>query len=201
MARMKSRGGDAAAVRWSSLIASLFIVCRSLWLCFPAGGDLLALFSRQPDDHGFRACRPRPVPYRIRRLHVPGHAWLEDVALAVDDVIELAGHDVEHLDRAVLVIAGVAVRRKGDLAQRHLRTDVCFVQEQLQRGTARGAIGGAIGLSGLRLAPGHDAEQDRCRERTMSHHANSVANRATLSSPAWATRRSAPVRSCPSVNG
>src|SRR4029079_13814721 len=101
----------------------------------------------------------------------------------------------------MLVIAGVAVRRKRDLAERYFGPDVRFVQEELQRSAARGAIRGAIGLSGLRLAPRHDAEQDRCRERSVSRHANSVANRATLSSPACATRRSAPVRSCPSVNG
>ncbi len=43
----------------------------SLRLCLPAGGYLLALFSRHPDDHGLRAGRSRLVPDRIGGFTYP----------------------------------------------------------------------------------------------------------------------------------
>src|SRR2546429_8650427 len=90
-----SRGGAAVDPFWST---------TSLRLRFPARGDLLAFFARHPHHHRFRAGRSGFVPYRIGRLHVSRHAGLEDVTLSIHHMVELARDDVEHLDRAMLVI-------------------------------------------------------------------------------------------------
>jgi hypothetical protein len=53
----------------------------------------------------------------VGRLHKSDHSWLENLTLAVDDMLELTGENVEDLNRAMGVLARIGVRRKRQLAE------------------------------------------------------------------------------------
>src|SRR5678809_692055 len=114
---------------------------RALRFLRPASGDLLSFITRNPYHDDLRAGRTGLVANLVRWFHVADHPWFEDLALAVHDVLELSGQHVEHLDRAVRVLAGIGVRGKGELSDRHLGADVAVVEHQLQRGAAGRAVG------------------------------------------------------------
>src|SRR5436189_3156498 len=80
-----------------SLRGALGLLFGVLWFARPVGGDLPCLGAGHPDRHDLGACRACLVPHLVRRLHVAGHPRLQDLALSVDDVLELAGNHVEHL--------------------------------------------------------------------------------------------------------
>ena len=129
-------------------------------LAGPLRRDLLALLAWHPDYHGLGAGRSGFVAHGIGRFDVASHSRLQNLAFAIDDVFELAGYDVEYLDRAVPVIARVHVRRKDDLADGNFRADVAFVQQQPEHRSARGAIRDALRFTRWRRGAHQKAQHD-----------------------------------------
>src|SRR5262245_59407636 len=99
IARMKSTGAAGAAERWSDILL--------LWFFRPTRCDPPGFVARHPDHHHLRTRRSRLMTHLVGRLDVARHARLEHLARPVDDVLVFARDDVEHFERAVLVIAGV----------------------------------------------------------------------------------------------
>src|SRR5439155_24689217 len=105
-----------------------------LWLSLPAPrGDAIAFASGDPDDERPGRAGTHLVPHTVRRPHVADHARLEQLALSVHDVPQLAFEDTEVLDRTVRVLPRVGVGGERDLAHfRFLSTQGALVDEHAQ---------------------------------------------------------------------
>src|SRR5687768_15880902 len=98
---------SAAALRAKEREGDMALTLRLSGLSCPARLDTIGFVAGDPDHDDLRARGTGLVANPVRRPDESGHPGLEDLALAVDDVLELSREDVERLDRAVRVLARV----------------------------------------------------------------------------------------------
>src|SRR5687768_12419601 len=127
----------------------------------PPPRDLLRFVAGHPHHKDFRSGGAGLVPDRVGWAYVPCHPGAEQVALAVHDVLELAGEHVEDLDRAMRVIARVGVRRERELPDGYLGTHIRVIEGEAQGGAAWRTIGLA-GLARLRSGGGCGTDKEDC---------------------------------------
>ena len=112
----------------------------------PARHDFLRLIARHPNDYGLCAGRSCLVANGVRRFDVARHPRFQHLAPAIDHVLEFSRNHVENLDRAVLMVAGIQVRGKDDLADGNSGADVALVEHEPERRPACRSVRDALRL-------------------------------------------------------